>query len=136
MDARCHFPEVIQFLPWLQHNVRILWIRRYQPNLPTIPRSLFPLPSYAQRLHSEVAVDACDDYVAVRRTEGPVDNEQVAVGDPRAGHRVALDAHEVGGGGPLDEKLVQVERRLEVLLGGRGDPATTEPETFTFELMA
>ena len=39
-----------------------------------------------------------------------------------ADHRVALDAHKVGGRRPLHQQLVQVERSLLVLLGRRGKP--------------
>ena len=91
-------------------------------SLTPVPSSLFPLPSYAKRFHGEVAVHAGDDDVAVGGAKGAVDHEEVAVGDARADHRIALDAHEVRGGGSLHQQLVEVERWFEILLGGRWKP--------------
>ena len=73
-------------------------------------------------LHGEVAVHAGDDHVAVGWAERAVNDEQVAVADPRADHRVALDAHEVRGGRTLYQKFIQVKRRLQVLFGWRREP--------------
>ena len=66
---------------------------------------------------------AGDDYVAVGGAERAVDHQQIAVADPRADHRVALDAHEVRGGRTLHQKFIQVKRRLLILLGWRRKPS-------------
>ena len=87
-----------------------------------LPCSLFPLPSYAKRLHCKIAVHAGDDHVAVGGAEGSVDHQQIAVADSRAGHRVALDAHEVGGGRTPHQQFVQVERRFQILFSRRREP--------------
>jgi len=73
-------------------------------------------------LHGELAVHAGDDHRAVLRLERAVHDQEVAVLHAGAGHRVALRADEVGRGGTRDQQLVEVERPLDVLLGGRGEP--------------
>ena len=73
-------------------------------------------------LHGELAVHAGDDHRAVRWLERAVDDEEVPVLDAGAGHRVALRADEVGRGRPRDQQLVEVERALDILLGGRREP--------------
>ena len=113
MDAGRDLPEVVELLPCAKADDGVRRIRRLKADAVLVA---------AVGLHGEVSVHACDDHIAVCWAEGAVDNEQVAIGDARAGHRVALDAHEVSGGGPPHEKLVEVERRLEVLLGRRGEP--------------
>ena len=91
----------------------------------------FPIPQ-AQRLHGKVAVHAGDDHIAIGGAEGAVHDEEVAVADARANHGIALNTHEVRGGGPLHQQLVEVEWRLEILLGGRWKPRHDGTGNFSF----
>ena len=136
MYASCNLAEVVKFLFGLNDNVVIHWICRLKSYCPLpcilfpvpcilfpVPCILFPVPCslFPESFHREIAVDAGDDDVAVGGADGAVDDEDVAVVDSGTDHGVARDANEVGGGGALDEKLVEVERRLDVLFGGGGE---------------
>ena len=80
---------------------------------------------------------AGDDYVAVGGAERAVDHQQIAVADPRADHRVALDAHKVRGGRTLYQKFIQVKnippkkRQLLRVAEGRAASGTVRPATET-----
>ena len=116
-----------------QYHIGVLWICSNQSDDFSLSsfagsRSPFPIPrspftvNNAKRFDGEFAIDACHDDVAVGGAEGAVDDEEVAVLYPGADHGVARDAHEVRRGRPLHEEFIQVERRLDVLLGRRREP--------------
>ena len=113
MYAGRDLAEVVELMPRLDVNDREVWIRRFEARTVLVA---------AICLHCEIAVNAGYDDIARRRAQRAVDDEQVAVVDALSDHRVALDADEERGGRPPHEKLVEVERRLEILLGRRGKP--------------
>ena len=112
MDAGRHLAEVVELLSWAQADDGVNRIRRFKADAVFVSAVAF---------HGEVAVDACDNHVAVRRAKRAVDHKQVVVADARADHRIALDAHEIGRGGPLHKQLVEVKRWFEVLFVRRGE---------------
>ena len=159
MDASRHFPEVVQLLTTLENDNREIRIGRLKSYLFPHPSSLIPLHA-AVGLDREVAIYAGDDDIAAGWAERTVDDKEVSVVDSLADHRLALNLDEERGGGALHQQLVQVERRLLVLFGGRGESRAapcghfvrsfhsrlpseaellrcipTEPDTFAFLLM-
>ena len=50
-------------------------------------------------------------------------DDQVAIVDADARHRVAIDPHDVAGSRMFDGPCAQVDGLLRVVLGRRGDPA-------------
>lgn len=74
MDAGRDLAEVIEFLPCAEADDGIRRIRRLEADAVLVA---------AVGLHGEVAVHACDDHVSVRRAEGSIYNEEVAVRDSR-----------------------------------------------------
>lgn len=72
----------------------------------------------AELLDGELAIDDGNDDAPVSRFDGTIHDEQIAIMDAEAGHRVSLHANEVGGFLMLDQVFVEAEARLEVI-GGR-----------------
>lgn len=87
-------------------------VLRHQPDLAV---------SLVEALDRELAVDDGHDDVFVTGRFRPVDDEQVAVVQVRIDHGIPVHMGEEGRGGMLDEVLMQVERFLEVIVGGRGE---------------
>lgn len=54
------------------------------------------------------------------RIEAAVDDQQVAVVDAGAGHRVAADPQKEGAAGVADQLVVEVDAGLDVVVGGAG----------------
>lgn len=73
----------------------------------------------AELLDGELAIDDGDDDAPVHRFEGTIHDEQIAIMDAEAGHRVSLHADEEGGFLMFDQVFVEAEARLEIV-GGRG----------------
>ena len=69
-------------------------------------------------LDRKLAVERDDDHLAVRRLDTPVDHEQVAIMNSGVDHGIAPGPHEKGGARFMHEVGVQIERSLEVIVGG------------------
>ena len=77
---------------------------------------------FAEALHSKLSIQHGNDDLAVPGRDGGVHDKDVAALDTGVPHRVAPDADEKCGRRVADEVLVEVERVLHVILGGRRKP--------------
>src|SRR5690606_39912929 len=77
-------------------------------------------PAYADLLDGQLAVQRRHDDVPALRLDGPIHHQHVARVDARTHHRLALDGDEVSGDRVLDDELVEVERLVDVVVGGGG----------------
>jgi len=50
-----------------------------------------------------------------------IHDQDVAVVQTGALHRIASQPHEIGGGGMLDQQFVEIEVAVQVVVGGRGE---------------
>jgi len=73
-------------------------------------------------LDRKFAVDVADGDAAVIRGHRTIDDEQVAIADAVASHAVARDPHEESRGRVVHQFAVQVERRIEKVVGRRREP--------------
>lgn len=123
MYAGRNFPEVIQLLSRTKNNSWVFWICRLESNLlfPTLC-SLFPLSSYAKRLHRKVAIHTGNDDVAGSGAQRAVNHKKVAILYSRAYHGIPLHTDEERGGWPLHKKFIQVKRLLLILLRRGWEP--------------
>ena len=131
MDNSCYLAEESKLAHAFQDYVRIFWICRHQPNFLAVPHSPFPFP-HIQRLNRKLTVYGGNDYITVSRIKGTVNNKKVSIIDAFTLHRIALNADKVGCRRPLNKKLVQVERRLEVLFGRRRESRNYRSGDFCF----
>lgn len=74
----------------------------------------------AEALHRKFPVEHADDDVVLFRGQRPVDDQDIPAEDARTFHRMAFHPHEEGGGGVLDQQLVEIELLLQVIIRRRG----------------
>ena len=71
-----------------------------------------------QAFDGEFAIDGGDHNAAMRRFDGPIDYQQVAIMNRRSLHGVALNAHKERRGGVIDQVVIEVQSLVNVILGG------------------
>ena len=81
-----------------------------------------------EALHRELAVEDGDHDVGVLRLQGAVHNQDIAVVQPGALHRIAGQADVERGGRVLNQQLVEVEVAVQVIVGGRGESGRDQCE--------
>ena len=90
------------------------WVMRVLRDQGPLVRVFFVEP-----FDREFAADHGDDDATRFRFQAAVDHQEVAREDTGAGHRVALDPDDEGRGGAADQVIVEIERALDEVLGGR-----------------
>ena len=76
---------------------------------------------FAEAFDGQFSIDGGDDDTAIRGFEASVDDEEVSVVNASTNHGVSRGPDEEGGGGLLDEVLIEVEGSFEVIIGGGGE---------------
>jgi len=77
---------------------------------------------FFQPLNRQFALHHRNHDPVLDRPQGAVNHQDIARMNPRPEHRVPLGSYEKGGGGVLDQELVEVELGLDIVVGRRGKP--------------
>lgn len=103
-----------EYLTWTIHDHRfILGIRWDEPE---------PLSFLLEVLQCHITIERSDHDVAILRSEGPIEDDDIPLSDPGILHAISFHLHEIGTRWMLDEILLQVYLTRRVSLRSKWKP--------------